>query len=181
MNCEPEIKGGYVLYPRLFLELSADWPLLDRCIWTYLVCKANHKDGVLKRGQLITTYTDIARAMRYRSGFVLKTPDKSTIGRVLQRLRLCNLIATYRTTRGLVITICGYDSYQSPASYERNEERAYCATDYATTASHDKQEYKNEKKKEGYHPPKSFYQMDCERADKAFAEAARKFLANGDQ
>jgi hypothetical protein len=118
------IPGGYILYARQFIAMLEGAPLLDRVLWTWLNCRANHRDsdrtcGRLRRGQLVTTLDDIARAMRWRQGYVLKQPSRSSVRRALVRLAERRLIVTRRTTRGLVITLCDYKIYQEPAHYER--------------------------------------------------------------
>jgi hypothetical protein len=179
---EPKIKGGYILYPRYFLDALGDLPPLDRYLWTYLNSKANHKDSILNRGQLITTIDDLRQATRYRCGYAYKKPTKAAIYRCLERFRRKNMIETRKTTRGLVITICDYEFYQNPANYECNTTVNTNVTTKMTEAKHDKQEYlKNDKKKERFGPPKSFYQMDCERAAAAFEQARKKFLESAER
>jgi hypothetical protein len=127
------IPGGYILYARQFVGLLEDIPPLDRAIWTWLNCRANHRagDGArghLRRGQLVTTLDDIAGAMQWHRGYVLKRPGRHMIRRALARLARRRLIVTRRTTRGLVITICDYETYQDPACYERRSSDTACAT-----------------------------------------------------
>jgi hypothetical protein len=178
-NREPKIKGGYILYPRYFLNVLDDLSPLDRHLWTWLNCKANHKDSILNRGQLLTTSCEMIQAMFYRCGYAYKKPKKASIYRTLERFRERNMIETRRTTRGLVITICDYEFYQNPSNYESNTNVNTDVTTKMTEAKHDKQEcINNDKKKEGNSPPKSFYQIDCEKADAAYEQAGEKFLSN---
>ena len=136
-------------------------PLLDRTLWFWLYCKANHKDytnGNLKRGELLTTIDEMRQAMRYRSGYSFRKPGRMVIWRSLGRYRERDMIVTRKTTRGLIITICDYDIYQSPDNYEIRT-GAHIGTASDTTADpHYKQECnKNDKNKEGGKPtPFSF-------------------------
>jgi len=94
-------------------------------------------------------------------------------------------IATRKSTRGLTVTICDYDFYQNPANYERDTNVRTNDPTKGTKAGHYKQEeYKNEKNGKGLpfsfckSSPKTFDELDCERADRAFELARSKFLAD---
>jgi len=182
------IPGGYILYPRVFLEMLAEAPLLDRALWVWLNCQASHRDRRypherLGRGQLVATLAHMREALAQRVGFCLKTPSKDQVRKALERLRRHGLIATQKTTRGLVITICDYGHYQDPAAYERlggaDTERRM----KAANPRHDRQEGKNDKNEKGppfsrMNPPKSFEEMDRDRAQCALAQARQEFLAD---
>lgn len=187
------ISGGYILYARQFVALLEDTPLLDRAIWTWLNCRANHRAGGtrgrMRRGQLVTTLDDIAGAMRWRRGYVVKRPGRHMIRRALARLAGRRLIVTRRTTRGLVITLCDYETYQDPACYERRSGDTACGTTSAPGAAPDRQEWKkkekNEKKGKAHHSyssrsadstPRTFQEMDHDRARQAMAGAQKEFL-----
>lgn len=185
------IPGGYILYARQFVGLLEDIPPLDRAIWTWLNCRANHRagDGArghLRRGQLVTTLDDIAGAMQWHRGYVLKRPGRHMIRRALARLARRRLIVTRRTTRGLVITICDYETYQDPACYERRSSDTACATTRVRDAAPDRQEWKKKEKKGRAHhvgssrsarnAPRTFAEMDRQRAACALAEAQEEFL-----
>jgi hypothetical protein len=179
------IEGGYVLFARAYLELLAELPVLDRALWVWLLCKANHRDSNtgLRRGQLVTTSKQMANALGYSSGYTYRKPAKQALWKSLGRLRGRDLIETRKTTRGLVITICHYELYQQPGNYGRDHGGRMGVTTEVTDVLHDRQELKNVKKKketERVVPPafssKSFYQMDCDKADTALAESAERFL-----
>jgi len=175
----PKIKGGYILYPRCFLDMLGNLPLLDRCLWTWLNCKANHKDGTLKRGQTLTTTNEIAHALCYRKGYASIKPTSQAIRKSLERLCERHLIGKRRTTRGTIITIRDYETYQSSPNYETHAKDLMKDTAKVKQTTSYKQEYiKNDKKKEGGGPPKTFYQMDCEKADAALQQAAERFLSD---
>ena len=191
MNAEPSmpIPGGYILFARQQLKLLADMPLLDRTLWVWLCCEANHGNYAgLARGELVTTIEEIQTSMRYSVGYSFRKPSIYAVRRVLQRFSERNMIATRTTTRGLVITICEYDFYQNPGNYECNSSANVSAITSAETSHCDKQECnKNDKNKEGGKPTnlsskpvylKTFEELARERADEAFERAARRFLAD---
>jgi len=179
------IPGGYILFPRHFLDLLDEAPLLDRVLWIWLNCRANHRDsdivhGRLGRGQLLATIPQMQQALSHRAGRSLRTPSKAAIWRGLERFRRRNMIETRRTTRGLVITICQYEVYQNSAHYSRH----MTETAQAAEAQHDRQKENNPKKEK--RPPcssvsplsKTFAEMDRERAASALAQAQEEFLAD---
>ncbi|HPC95241.1 MAG TPA: hypothetical protein PLU87_09875 [Sedimentisphaerales bacterium] len=186
------IPGGYILYPRQFLALLEGTPLLDRAIWTWLNCRANHRAtgtrGRMRPGQLVTTLDDIVGAMRWHHGYVVKQPGRHMIRRALARLAGRRLIVTRRTTRGLVITICDYETYQNPACYERPSCDTACAATSALGAAPDRQEWKKKEKKGTGHPfastrsvhnaPPTFAEMNRRQAARALAEAQKEFLTD---
>lgn len=64
------------------------------------------------------------------------------------------MIATTKTTRGLIVTICKYDYYQSPENYETNSE-----TNNEQTMNKQSSHtiiYKNERSKEEYYKEKIY-------------------------
>ncbi len=185
MTRDPYIPGGYILYPRNFLDLLDEAPLLDRVLWTWLNCRANHKDGDtargrLRRGQLLATIPEMQRALCHRAGRSLRAPSKTAVWRALQRYRRRNMIETRRTTRGLIITICQYERYQSPAHYGRHATE----TAQTTEVQYDRQEEKKQKKGKGplacsvSRSSKTFAEMDRDRAAAALAQAQEEFLAD---
>jgi hypothetical protein len=185
---DPRIPGGYILYARQFLERLADAPLLDRVLWTWLNCKACHTGrsafrGHLARGQLFTTLDELATALRWRRGYIVDKPRKSTVRRALGRLGERRLIDVRPTTRGIVVTICDYDLYQDPAAYERHAGAATPGTTSVVQATSDRQEGKNEKKGRGPSSSSSsrfqtFEQMNRAEAQEALDQAEAEFLAD---
>jgi hypothetical protein len=147
MKHDHYIPGGYILYPRNFLDLLDETPLLDRVLWIWMICRANHKDGdtthgQLRRGQLLATIPEMQRTLSHRAGRSLRAPSKVAVWRALERYRRRNMIETRRTTRGLVITIFQYECCQNPAHYER---RATEPTQ-TTEAKHDRQKRRMERR-----------------------------------
>ena len=120
------IDGGYVLQPRVLFghQLWTDKPLLYRCLWMYLCGMANHSDDSrtgLKRGQLRTSIPELIEVLSYKQGYRTHKPRKDHVFRALEWLRGEDstagrrrggggeMIATTKTTRGIVVTICNYD------------------------------------------------------------------------
>jgi hypothetical protein len=185
MKNDSYIPGGYILYARDFLDLLEEAPLLDRVLWTWMNCRANHKDGdaargQLGRGQLLATIPEMQRALRHRAGQSPRTPSKAAVWRALQRYRRRRMIETRRTTRGLVITICQYKRYQNAACYARHSKE----TAQTRRAQQDRHEQKNVKKQKGSPSrlsscsSKTFAEMDRERAAAALVQAQEEFLAD---
>jgi len=185
---KPTIPSGYVLYARAFIDLLADAPLLDRVLWTWLLCKANHKDrpghpNTIRRGQLVTTIQQICHAMQTRSGNRIIRPGTKQIRVAIERLAGRSLIGTHRTTRGLLITIREYEIYQNPANYGGYPGGNPKAPRKDAKEAPDIQERNNKNDKKGNGPPvdsfKSFYEMDCDRAGDCFEQAREEFLSDG--
>jgi hypothetical protein len=183
------VPGGFILFSRRFIELLADMPLLDRTLWVWLYCKANHSNQAgLARGELVTTIDEMRDAMRYRVGYRTIKPSEKELRRALERLYERNTIVPHKTTRGLVITICDYDLYQNKANYECLNERATDVPTKGQEGAHYKQECNKNEKNEGGGKPtsfsfkssymKTFDEMDRERASQARQKAIKEFLAN---
>lgn len=113
------IKGGYILQPRLFDQSdAARMPPCARELWLYLLRNVNHKDnGKFKRGQGFFNIGDMRNALCWYSGYRKMTYSKTQFTAALRRLRGDVLLTSLETPRGLVITICNYDLYQSPLNY----------------------------------------------------------------
>lgn len=103
--------GGAIVWARQTIDSDIFFWKPDKWfkIWFYIVCKVNHKDTRLfARGNNFFTYEEITK----------KT--KSTTNQVkhcLEYLRKANMIATQRTTRGLIITVIKYDFFQTLDNY----------------------------------------------------------------
>jgi len=147
----PKIPGGYILYARKTLESSImDKPPLTMKLFTWMLLKANHKDGFGKmaRGQFFTTISEMQDAMSWFVGYRKVTPSKQQIRNSYEALTNSTMINTKKTTRGLIITILNYETYQNPRNYEDHTEEH---GDYATippTPTHYRQELKNDKKED---------------------------------
>lgn len=141
------IPGGYYLKAR---KAKTSWiartsPCI-REIWDWLISEANHEDnGVCKRGQLVRSYADIQEGLAWFVGYRKMTYSKWDCERALKALTKECMVATSKTTRGLLITICNYDTYQNPANYERHTEDHNDATRTPQTPDRVNKNDKNEK------------------------------------
>lgn len=132
LNDKPiKIPGGYYLKARCIQDSAiAHAPPHVREIWDYLIKESNYGDrkthgSIIRRGQLFTDYHEIMDALSWREGFVKKSYKKHHVDYAMRWLRQEAMITTEKTTRGLIITLCKYDTYQNPENYEN-------ASDYDT-------------------------------------------------
>lgn len=118
------IHGGYILQPRCFDESdSSKFPPVTRELWFYLLRKVNHRDsGKFKRGQGFFCLSDIQDDLSWYVGYRKNKYSKPQLTKSLRRLREGNMIATMRATRGIIVTVLNYDTYQNPKLYEGNDE-----------------------------------------------------------
>lgn len=142
------IPGGFIVLARKMLDsdLMDQSPLVAK-LWMWLLLKANWKDrDKLKRGQLVTTITEMKEAMSHRSGWCKISPTSDQIRSAYGTLRLTARITVQRTTRGMVVTVLNYERFQDISAYApRTESRDGIATCPAATP-HDTEEGKEEKK-----------------------------------
>jgi len=130
----PKIKGGYYIKARIIQESEiCCMPPHYREIWDWLLMNANHKDckvrgRVIKRGQLLCSSSDVLNGLAWKVGYRLERYKITDYENTMKFLRRRGMIATTRTGRGIIVTICNYDYYQNPKNYEcrngyRNEYR----------------------------------------------------------
>ena len=151
--------NGYILESKSILE-SDIWkmPPLYFKVWHYLLLNASFSDnGNLKRGQLFTSTQEIAEACSYYKGCVRVTPTRREIWNIIEWLRSPHvgntvgdtngtMVVTTKVTHGMVITICNYNKYQDPKTYERNAERNTVGDTNGTTCGFCGNNIKNEEK-----------------------------------
>lgn len=118
------IEGGYVLQPRCFDRSDAShFPPVTRELWFYLLRNANFSDrDSTNRGEVLITLNQVMDSLCWHVGYRKETYSKPQLTKSLRRLREGNMIATRKTTRGIVVTICNYDHYQTPGNYVDNDE-----------------------------------------------------------
>jgi hypothetical protein len=120
------IPKGYILKARAIEDSEiAHAPPHVREIWDLCLRKANFRDRkcgdtVIRRGQWLTSYAEIREALHWKVGWRKHMYKKWQCEETLKRLRRWEMVTTRKTTRGLVITVCNYDLYQSPANYENH-------------------------------------------------------------
>lgn len=149
------IKGGYILQPRIIDESKTSrFPPHVREIWLYLLRRANHEDRVvhgtlIKRGQLKTSYRDILEDLSWYVGFRKESYKKHHCETAMKLLTREQMITTAKTTRGMIVTICNYDYYQTPGNYETDSERFNETTRDRQSTDRINKNDKNERMKEG--------------------------------
>jgi len=79
-------------------------------IFFYLVQKANHRpEKQFKRGQTFTSYSQISH---YTGA------SKNTIDHFIRWAKKEGMLATRKTTRGMIVTLLTYDKYQTLDNYK---------------------------------------------------------------
>ena len=116
------IEGGYYIKARKIQESDiAHAPPHVREIWDWFIKEANHKDNkTFKRGQCLRSIKNIQEGLSWSIGYRKMSYKKHQCEFALNWLRKHGMITTSKTTRGMLVTICKYDTYQDPKNYESN-------------------------------------------------------------
>jgi len=124
------ITGGYYIKARKIQDSEIAFaPPHVREIWDWLIKEVNHKDCKnFKRGQTLRTIKDIQNGLSWFIGYRKMTYKKHNCEMALNWLRKRDMITTMKTTRGMIITINKYSTYQDPKNYESNNEKTTKAT-----------------------------------------------------
>lgn len=126
MDNKEKIPGGYYIKARKIRDSQiAHCAPVVREIWDYLLRECNHTDNPksgIKRGQIFTSYPDMMEALHWYVGYRKNTYSKTQCERATKVLTNMDMITTTKTTRGLIITICNYETYANPKNYEDNNE-----------------------------------------------------------
>ena len=124
----PKISGGYYMKARS-IQRSAiiRKPPHVREIWDYLLMNANHttqiyNGNMVERGQLFRTYDAIRDALSWYIGWRKEAYTEDQTKKAMKFLRDALMITTARAPGGVLITICNYNTYQDPKSYESTNE-----------------------------------------------------------
>lgn len=118
------IPGGCVLVARKMLDsdIMDQSPLVLK-LWLWFLMKANWKDrDQLKRGELVTTIAEMQKAMSHYSGWRKVSPTPDQIRSAYGALRCTARITARRTTRGMIISVINYATYQDTLSYASRAE-----------------------------------------------------------
>ncbi len=131
---------GYVLIAR---KIDDDkimrQPPVVREAWFYILRRVNFKDGMYKSGQGFFTNEKIREALSWHVGNRKMTYSKQQVSRALIKLEQLEMIKKESVTlcvtkseggnvtksespnvsRGTLITVCNYATYQDPKQYER--------------------------------------------------------------
>ena len=98
-------------------------PPAAREVYDFCLRTANFNDhGAVKRGQLLVSYADIQDGLHWYVGWAKRKYSVSQIESATKTLRKAGLIATRKTTRGFIITVCDYNKIQNPKTYENRRE-----------------------------------------------------------
>ena len=140
------IEGGYYIKARQIQNSEImNKPPHFREIWDWLLKEANHKDTkICKRGQLIRSYYDILEGLAWFVGYRKHKYKYSQCENAMKWLSNKNMITKTNTTRGLLITITNYDTYQNPKSYEHETVNGTNTVTNNVGSRNDKQECKEE-------------------------------------
>jgi len=121
-----KIEGGYYIKARKIQNsVIAHAPPHVREIWDWLIKEANykpHKVGtkIIERGQVLTTYQEIQEGLSWQIGYRKMTYKGHQCETAMKLLVKHKMVTTERTTRGMIITICKYELYQSTNNYENH-------------------------------------------------------------
>jgi hypothetical protein len=118
-----KILGGYILVARkMFDSELMNKPPHFLKLWIWILSKAFWKDGeTLKRGQLLTSIDEMQDVGRYQVGGRME--GKLTVAEVRSAygyFQKTGAILVSKSTRGMVISVCNFDTYQTPSNYEQH-------------------------------------------------------------
>ena len=154
------IPNGYYIKARKIQdsEISRKPPHV-REIWDWLIKECNHKDTpICKRGQCVRSYKDIQEGLSWYVGWRKEQYSKGKCETAMKVLTKLGMIATTKTTRGMIITVLNYSTYQDPKNYENHNENSTRTTREPQpddTINNNDKNIKNEKKEEGEENPVS--------------------------
>lgn len=143
-----ELSGGaFQVARKIFVsEIWLNKPSTWKVIWIYILGKVNHgKNGKYERGEGYFNFTQEARSI----GIDITT---NMIKEFFQYARSSSMVATTRTTRGVVVKILNYNKYQTLNNYLTNT----TSTTSETREKHERNTTinKNDKNKENIYMPK---------------------------
>lgn len=123
-----QITGGYILKARSIQqsEISKCSPCV-REVWDWLLMNATHKQKqhngfIVERGQLFCSYSDIRNGLAWYIGWRKMTYSERSTKDAMKRLRKRTMICTTKRPRGMLVTICNYNAFQTPENYEAYHE-----------------------------------------------------------
>ena len=119
-----KIPGGYLLMARKIIDSDLMLrPAHYMKLWVWMLSKASWSDGhSLKRGQLLTSIAEMQEAGGHMVGYRKKCLTKDETRSAYEALTKATMITTTKTTRGMVVTILNYDTYQDSKNYEAHNE-----------------------------------------------------------
>lgn len=128
MNTGDKKRKGYVpLYKHI--KDSAVWQhsALARDMWIYFLIEAHHSerkeyDGryTIKRGQLLTSYKQIAQALKVKQGSGFATPKYDAIDKTLRWMKEATMVTTHPVRHGTIITLLNYNIWNETDTEEND-------------------------------------------------------------
>jgi hypothetical protein len=116
-------KSFIILHRKILESEIYDKPPHYREVFLYLLLKAFFADGEkLRRGQWLTSYGQIIEDLSWRVGYRKQAYKKHQCEKAMKWLVKAGMIETTKTTRGLIVTICNYSSYQDNRKRESDNE-----------------------------------------------------------
>lgn len=142
------IHGGYILKARKMLESDLmNKPPLWSKLWDWMLLRAEWRTcAKLERGQFITSVDEMREAMSWLVGYRRVTPTKDEIRSAYEGFAKAAMVTTTKTTRGMIVTITNYDTYQRPENYEARDETRNEKDTKPAVAPHDSKEVLSKKK-----------------------------------
>ncbi|QNK86463.1 DnaD domain protein [Sporosarcina sp. resist] len=110
--------GGWIKFHRKILDNEIWQDVTAFRLFTLLLLKASHKDGMktrgieVNRGQYLRAYSKLAEDLEYMEGRGLKKVSKSTVERKVKKLVDASMVSVSETVSGTLFTITKYDDYQ---------------------------------------------------------------------
>lgn len=110
--------GGWIKFHRKILDNEIWQDVTAFRLFTLLLLKASHKDGVktrgieVNRGQYLRAYSKLAEDLEYMEGRGYKKVSKSTVERKVKKLVEASMVSVSETVSGTLFTITKYDDYQ---------------------------------------------------------------------
>ena len=156
-----KIPGGYILLARkVDMSPIKESPPHVREVWLWILRNVKWKDnGILKRGQISTSYNEIQDGLSWKIGYRKMRYEKHQIQRSIRVLTKATMVTTAKAIHGMVITVLNFNKYQTPKNYESHSESYNENTTKAIpTLLYKKEESKNIKSKK-FIPPS---QIDVE-------------------
>jgi hypothetical protein len=129
-----KIEKGYYIKARCVKDSKISIaPPYIREIWDWILREANHKDTIssgrkIHRGELVRSFKDIQEDLKWMVGYRKETYKKWQCENAMRVLTREEMITTKKTTRGMLIKVVNYDTYQDPKNYENNNENSTRAT-----------------------------------------------------
>lgn len=152
---------GYLMISRSWDKswIAAQCPCVRETFF-YLLRNANHRPVDLKgglkigRGQLLRRYEQIIDDLSWHVGYRRECYSEDQMKKAMKALTTQQMITLTKTLAGMLITICNYDRYQTPETYEdtnedTNEDRTTAPTAHQCTPHKNK----NEKNEKNIYPP----------------------------